>query len=79
MTSYVPHSYYSEPNVKIETFLDILPEVFLGDVGAVPELAEVADPYVALEAHQNGAVDRAHHGDLQTSNSAILDSFTFGG
>ena len=34
-----------------------LPEVFLGDVGAVPELAEVADPYVALEAHQDGAVD----------------------
>ena len=50
---------------------EILPEVFLGDVGAVPELAEVADPYVALEAHQDGAVDGAHHGNLQTPNSAI--------
>ena len=69
------------PNLmsKLRHFLKILPEVFFGDVGAVPELAEVADPYVALEAHQNGAVDRAHHGDLQTPNSAILDSFTFGG
>ena len=43
-----------------------LPEVFLGDVGAVPELAEVADPDVPLEAHQDGAEDRAHHGNLRS-------------
>ena len=49
---------------------EVLPEVFFGDVGAVPQLAEVTDPYVALEAHQDGAVDRAHHGDLQTPHSA---------
>ena len=50
--------------------LSILPEVFPGDVGAVPELAEMADPDVALEAHQDGAVDGAHHGNLQVPNSA---------
>ena len=45
-------------STNIDTFVfEVLPEVFLGDVGAVPELAEVADPYVALEAHQDGAVD----------------------
>ena len=52
--------------------VEVLPEVFPGDVGAVPELAEVADPDVALEAHQDGAVDGAHHRNLQTPNSAMF-------
>ena len=52
--------------------VEVLPEVFPGDVGAVPELAEVADPDVALEAHQDGAVDGAHHRNLQVPNSAIF-------
>ena len=39
-------------------------EVILRDVGACHEPAGVADPHVALEAHNNGRVDRGHHGDL---------------
>ena len=27
----------------------------------LPELTQVADPGVSLEAHQGGAVDRGHH------------------
>ena len=30
----------------------------------LPELTQVADPGVSLEAHQGGAVDRGHHRDL---------------
>ena len=58
-----------------------LPEVLLGDVGAVPELAEVADPDVPLEAHQDGAVDRAHHGNLRRIQPVlrVLCDFTKGG
>ena len=41
-----------------------LPEIFLSDVTGFFELAEMADPDVALEAHDNGDVDRAHHRDL---------------
>ncbi len=40
-------------------------EVLPGDhVAALPQLAEVADADVALEAHQDGAVHRAHQGNL---------------
>ena len=58
----IPHKLYSiSAQVPINKyrhfFFEVLPEVFLGDVGAVPELAEVADPDVPLEAHQDGAVD----------------------
>ena len=31
----------------------------------LPELTQVADPGVSLEAHQGGAVDGGHHGDLR--------------
>ena len=44
--------------------INVLPEILPGDVATLLELTEVADPHVSLQAHEDGHVDGAHHGDL---------------
>ena len=45
-------------------FFNNLLEIFLGDVGALAQLAQVTDPDVPLEAHDDGGVDGRHQRDL---------------
>ena len=48
---------------KFDFFSNLL-EIFLGDVGALAQLAQVADPDVPLEAHDDRGVDGRHQRDL---------------
>ncbi len=48
---------------KIRLNCDLL-EIFLGDVRALAKLAEVADPDVPLEAHDDRRIDGGHQCDL---------------
>ncbi len=55
--------YTQDDTHKIRWKFDLL-EIFLGDIRALAKLAEVADPDVPFEAHDDRRVDGGHQCNL---------------